>query len=218
MPHSNYSFLKDRFKYTIYSTTSESSLTSALRTHFNDPELIDSFPYAISLIETTTGEPITFMLTTDEKPDCSSFEFYLNQLPDLNLNNVTLLLALSMPGTQKQVNIFQFPSEYPSTFAKELLQETYGKLVYDHQFENLIRTCLPQKEQTKENLSYYRKAFNKRQCDFFKKAKTLFLPDNTNLYVFLKDFTPVRESNMEFGFVTTPNHKEAFRFSELVNQ
>jgi hypothetical protein len=218
MQHSNFSLIKDRFKYTVYSTTSKSKMVNALKTHFNDPNLTDSFPYAIALIDTTTGEPLTFMLTTDEKPDVSSFEFYLNQIPDLNLNNLTLLLALSMPGNQKQENTFQFPSDYPSAFAKQLLQETYGKLVFNDQFENLIRSCLPQKEQTKENLSYYRKAFNKRQSDFFKKAETLHLPDNTNLYDFLKEFTPLRESSMEFGFVMTPNHKAAFRFSELANQ
>lgn len=218
MQPSNYSFIKNRFKYTAYSITSESPLSHALKTHFNDPKLTDAFPYAISLIETTTGEPLTFILTTDEKPDVSSFEFYLKQLPDFNLNNLTLLLALSMPGNQKQENTFQFPSDYPSKFAKQLLQETYGKVVYNDQFENLIRACLPQKEQTKENLSYCRKAFNKRQWDFFKKAANLFLPDNTNLYEFLKEFTPIKESNMEFGFVISPNHKAAFRLSELVKQ
>lgn len=183
-------------------------------------ETTNSYKYGLGIIEIETNEILPIGLT-NEKSSYESFEYYLNQLPSLDLHNVSLLLALVSNNTLVQNNIFQFPTNYPSLFAKEILKETYGNLVFRHQLMFLLASCLPTEETDSYQLNEYCRQYNNRQNSFFNKLENLYLTDGCNLSELLKIYTPFGKKNrddFDFGFVTQPLYKLAYQFIQSSNK
>ena len=65
-----------------------------------------------------------------------------------------------------------------------------------------------------KNINEYRRLYNGRHGDFYKKLEGLFLPDGYSLYKLLETYTPYHSMSNGFGFLTAPKHKLAYQFIE----
>lgn len=217
MNKSKFGFLSTHFRYEIVELTPGNDYYATVKDYYKDLDYdnIQNFKYSNRLIEIQTNEILAFGLTDDNNLDYSSFQFYLDQLPTLELNDVAFLFALVKENDKFPLkNAFQFPNNYPSRFAQSFLSETYGQIVFTYQLMQLLCFCLPPKENSHNQINDYRRLYNLRQANFFKKLEGLILPDGFSLSKLLKSYTPYHSDNYGFGFVRKPTHKLAYSFIE----
>jgi hypothetical protein len=214
MQKTKFGFLSNHFHYYQFEIIPGSEFHNQVKKQYQDN--YGDYKYGICLIENETKSILDICcLTNDDTSDFSSFHFYLNQLPNLDLNSIALLLALiSNTHSRLTNNFFQIPHNYPSQFAKIFLKDTFGQVVFTFQFMQLLSFCLPQSENSHNQINEYRRLYNLRQADFFKKLEGLYLPDGYSLYKLLKTYTPYHSMPNNFGFLTRPTHKLAYEFIE----
>lgn len=217
MKKSKLAFLNNFFRFEHCKLAADTKLSNAIKEYYSN-ELykhfanLDDYKYGVGLVEVETMEPITFALANNEKEDYSSFEFYLNQLPDLSLKNVALLFALSRQDNVLIDDIFKIPAKYPSSFAQSLLGNTCGQVVFTCDFMHLLSCCLPDEENTFNQINEYRKAYNKRDMNSLRRLEELRLPDGANFYALLEEYTPFRVKDETLGLICFSTHKLAFEF------
>jgi hypothetical protein len=139
------------------------------------------------------------------------FKFYLGQLPSLELHDVAFFFNLLDEEDRYLEGIFQWPKDYPSTFCREYLKDTYGYVTYNYQFMHLVQFSYP------EATSYpvmndYRNKYNKRLPDIYKSLEKLYLPDGYNLAQLMKHYTIKSKYFEYYGFVTYSSHGTAYKF------
>ncbi len=218
MGKSNYGFLNNHFKFCQFELIPSNEFYIPFINYCRENqyfiECINDYKYGTCIYELDTKSIITVGLV-NEISSCNSFEIYLNQLPDLQLNNVAYLFSLVSDNTINAVlNAFSFPTEYPSEFAKEFLKDTYGQVVYTYQLMELLSFCLKGDENQHDLINDFRKKFNLRDASFFEKLAGLNLPDGFSLYKLLENYTPCckNENTRGMGFVITPTHSTAWKF------
>lgn len=214
MQKTTFGFLSNHFHYQLFKISQNNEFYEQAKKQY--PENYANYKYGICLIENESKSILDICcLTNEDTTDFSSFHFYLNQLPNLDLNSVALLFALVSNGeTRLHNNAFQIPGNYPSEFGKMFLKETFGQVVFTFQFMQLLSFCLPQNENNHNNINEYRRLYNGRHGDFYKKLEGLFLPDGYSLYKLLETYTPYHSMSNDFGFLTAPKHKLAYQFIE----
>lgn len=214
MQKTKFGFLSNHFHYYHFEITPNNEFYNQTVTHYGDCYL--DYKYGIGLIENETKSILEICcLTNDEDSDFSSFRFYLDQLPNLELNSVALLFALTSNNHSRRINnVFHIPKNYPSEFGKAFLKDTFGQVIFTFQFMELLSFCLPKDENSHNQINEYRRLYNTRQADFYKKLESLYLPDGYSLYELLKAYTPYDTMTNDFGFITYPTHKLAFKFIE----
>ena len=220
MEKSKYSFLNNHFKFIQFELDKSNEYYTPFIKYCKEnkfyEDCIKEYKYGTCLFEIETKEPFFTELTNDEA-DYSSFEFYLNQLPDLELDNVAYLFSLVSDGATKQLqDAFSIPTNYPSEFAKAYLKDTYGQVVYTYQFMSLLSCSLIGDDNQYNYINDYRRLFNCRAKKVFDKLEELYLPDGYSLYKLLESYTPYNNNEYSggFGFVKTPTHKIAWDFIE----
>lgn len=214
METANLALLSNHFSYKEIEIKSKKDFFEQVK--FLYPENYLDFQYGVCLVENSTEKILDICYLTNKKFSYNNaLSFYLKQLKNLELNSVALMLVLCSNNQSKLFeNIYEFPENYPSEFAKAYLKSTYGKIIFNSQFIDLLSFCLPQNETQLLQLNEYKRLYNLRDANFFKKLENIFLPDGYSLYQLLKNFTPFYSSDDDFGFVTFPNHKSAYLFME----
>jgi hypothetical protein len=209
----NYSFLAEHFGFKFFDIKSNDPLVGEMKKYYAEInfEHWQDYQHAAAFIEKKSGDAILFDISNNSF-DYDCYGFYLKQLPSLKLSDVAFFFTLLQDGTFLKDAIFKIPDNYPSTFAKEILKETYGNVVYSHQLLLLLASCLPKEEVSHKQLNEYRKDFGLRRASFFEKLENLFLPDGCNLGELLRQYTPRKIADCDFGFVTLSTHKLAFDF------
>lgn len=214
MDDSKFGFLSNHFSFHHFELSQSCEFYEQVKTFY--PDTYFDYKYGVCFIEKETKTVLNIVcLTNDDNSDFSSFQHYLNQLPNLDLNNVAFLFALTSDNNSRLLNnVFQIPENYPSEFAQSFLKETSGQIIYTYQLMELLSFCLPQSENNHNQINEYRRLYNLRQADFYKKLEELYLPDGYNLYKLLKSYTPYYSTTNDFGFLRVPTHKLAYRFIE----
>lgn len=209
----NYSFLAEHFNFEFFYLKSDHPLIEKLKNYYDEINFDGwkDYKYGSAFIEKQSGHSFFFDISNDIfNYEC--YEYYLKRLPSLSLPDVSFFFQLILNNFPLRENIFKIPVNYPSPFAKELLRETYGNVVYSHQLMLLLANSLPFEERSHNLFNEYRKQFGLRKAAFFDKINTLFLPDGFNVGKLLKEYTPIKNDNYEYGFVTMPSHQLAFEF------
>ena len=215
MRPNQFSFLNKKFRYQDVAICNDEILKKCKTVWGEDA---DNYKYATGIVEVDTNELILIGLTTELK-NYESFEFYLNQLTICNVQNVVLLLALVSLDAPLNENAFQFPTMYPSSFAADILKETYGNVVFRHQIMQLLGRCLPPEENNSRQIIEYTRQFNCKQKSFFDMLEKLYLPDGYSLYKLLEKYTPHgRRIAGDFGFVSQPLYQQAYQFIQSSNK
>ncbi len=208
-----YTFLNEHFNFEFFDVQSNHPLVEKMKENYERINFIHWKDYknGAAFIEKKSGDVIFFDISNNPF-NYACYPFYLKQLPSLKLSDVAFFFTLLDNGNFLKDEIFKVPDDYPSVFAKEILSETYGNVVYTHQLVLLLANCLPQEEVSHFQLNEYRKDFGLRRDSFFVKMKNLFLPDGYNIGELLKAYTPYKKTDNDFGFVTLSTHKMAFDF------
>jgi len=204
--------LGNYFQYHLFKIAPNNEFYKEVEREYNN--CFANYKYAIGLIENKTRTCLHICcLTNDDKFDFSSFQFYLNQLPNLDLHSVAFLFALTYNIESRLINnAFQTPENYPSEFAKSFLKDTFGQVVFAFQFTELLRVCLPKEENSHNQINEYRRLYNLREANFYKKLQDLYLPDGYSLYKLLEAYTPCNTKSNDFGFLISPTYKLAYTF------
>ena len=216
MKKSKYSFLNNHFTFQCYEMNpNDEHYLTYIKNREGDEEIDISFTHGASLWENDTKEIIDGRIS-GSKMDFSSFEFYLNQLPDLELNNVAYMFSLVYNNaTNLLEDAFSFPKDYPSEFAKSYLMKTYGRVVTTDQFTGLLSCCLIGDDNNHNYINESRRKFCMRYNEIFEKLEALYLPDGYSLYKLLEDYTPIgtgSEPRTNIGTVFNQRHVIAWDF------
>lgn len=175
---------------------------------------IDECKYGVGIIETQTNN-IFVLEVSNEIENYESVEYYLQQLPNLDLKTVTMFLCMTGANSILVENLFRMPDNFPSPFAASFLKETYGNIFFDYQFIQLLQCSLPNEEKGLKQIVEYKRQFNCGMARFTDKLKELYLPDGYNLYDLFEKYTPGgRRNNTEnkFGFAVHPSYISAYQF------
>ena len=213
-----YSFLSKHFSYQKFEMNTSNEFHEKSKPLFIHEDVLQ-FKYGCCFIENETRE-IIFLdsLSSHETNAYESFQFYLDQLPNLDLQNIAYMLNLISNSTNGLLqNAFEFPKDYSSEFCKILTKETYGIIFYRIQLMELLKSCLPIEENSLKELVEYTRMYNCRQYSFFKKMETLVLPDGFNLTSLLEKYT-LRKENSGIGFVYNREYNTAYLFKEKVKK
>ena len=177
----------------------------------------EQFKYAVCLVESKTKKIIRYFFTNERGFYFHPFMHYLNQLPDLSLKNVIYFFNLInyTENVPLLKNAFQVPDNYPSEYAKELLAETYGYLVYRYQLYELLRSCCPF-EYASDDTRFYKfrrdmQGTGKYQA-CLKQIRDWRLPDNYPLINILQNYTLPNDHIEGILFLDNPRYKEAYKF------
>ncbi len=218
MKITQFGFLTDYFEYRLYKAK-EPPVIDLVKIQYG--EHFVPHAYAVCLVDKKSETILELTALTSEPEEPAHFElfdFYVNKLPDLNLHMVAYMLALvSSPGKPLD-EPFKLAADYPSEFAAEYLKDTHGNIVYTYQFMELLSFCLPHENNSHNQMNKYRSLFNQKQDEFLREMEAWYLPDGYSLYDLMKQFTPLRRENDEWGFLIQPNHKTAFRFIKTMNK
>jgi hypothetical protein len=166
----------------------------------------------VTLVTYDNNKIINIQISTE--PDLAlntQFEKAIYNLPDLSINNVSMLLAWSILKNKVIENIFEVPNNYISEIALELLQDTYGYILYAEQLNKLLYACNNSSTITYKLLDEFRKGFNMRKSNIIDDLKKWVLPDGINLYELLTLYTPL-STNEGFGFLSKPQYFNAIKF------
>lgn len=219
---SKYGFLKDVFKYETFQLTDVHPFAQQVRFALSKNRFNDEFEkYLVNaIIEKETDQVVKSSLDLNSNPQTGyfkKFEFCLNQLPSSELNDICLLFDM-IDYSQGELlpEVFQFPKHFPSQIAGSLLSQTYGLVLYQHQFFTLLKVANPQLYYNE--IDHYRKAWGKRQNEENEKLKRMYLPDGQNIYelltwVFHKNansFLPCYKGTLY------PNYEEAISFQKTI--
>lgn len=215
MQQQDFSHLKDHFSFEVFDLNSahrfsETLIEKAEKQFFH----LEDFPFGIVFYEKETDFILYSLHSSSMDCNYEPFEFYLKQLPTLELSDVAYFFSLIDFKIPLQSKAFKFDELYPSEFSKEFLKDTYGNVVYTYQLMQLISFCLRPEERDFNLMNDYRRGYNKRLSKTFEKLKTLYLPDGYSLYELLRNYTPTKTSEFdkEFGFVCSPRHSLAYEF------
>ena len=215
-----FGFLGEYFYYQNFKIRETDALDNLLKQTYK--ENYANYEYALCLVEKNTNAviDISFLHSKDNDfEQTNHFNFYLNQLPGLDLDNVALMFALiSTPNNKLIDGVFSIQNNYPSEFAKAYLKRTFGNVIYTYQFMELLSFCLPAEENNYKDLNDYRKLYNIKQTAFLKKLENLYLPDGYSLFTLMKSFTPLRKELDDFGYLIKPNHKLAHLFIQQASK
>lgn len=175
-------------------------------------------PYIIALTEKKTGEPISVWQNSEPHDSTENLFFYLEQISEVNFQNLLMLLTFAFsPGeSPKMENAFQFPQNYPSTVAMEILKETYGRILYHHQLENLIRCCTP----LLSPAVHYRKGLNRKETQCIQTLESLYFPDDVPLKLVLNHYMPLGNPKTQIttGLVVAPPFAEAYKLHKKIKK
>jgi len=214
MNSTNYSFLKNYFTWATIALDDETHPLCNIANEYIKEYYpgIRHYSYASIFYEKDSnlilgGNPDDLPVSYKE-----TFEFFLEQLPSLQLSDVSLFLDLIHKEPTVFGTFFQLPIDYPSTFCKDFLKDTYGYIVYNYHFMQLIQFCLPFGG-TFGVVNEYRNKYNKRTPEIYQKLEKMYLPDGSNLGELLKRYTiKTLNGNPDYGFVSYPRHDEAYHF------
>ncbi|MGN6802011.1 MAG: hypothetical protein ACTHJN_08905 [Ginsengibacter sp.] len=214
MKHRDYSFLKNYFDWQTFPVNDNSSITRSAVEYIKNfyPDYRDrEYKYACIFYEKSTNKIISCSPCDVPESYNKSFHFYLQQLPSLQLHDVAFFFNLVNEEDLFMEDMFQWPENYPSSFCKEFLKDTYGYVTYNYQFMHLVQFSYP------EATSYpvmndYRTKYNKRLPDIYKSLEKLYLPDGYNLGQLMKHYTIKSSYFDNYGFVTYPAHAIAYDF------
>ena len=227
MTATNFLALSNYFKFIPVEYGKDEKIDIAFRKIL--PEIVEreDWKYGTAFMEVETGNILGIGIDFENHRAWAAYEnelfrHYLQQLPDLELKNVDFFFYLVGSRT-KLDNAFKMPENYPSQFAFSVLSETYGQILYDYQFIELMRCCkeLSLDEKLPTALIDFRKHFNTRRPYLFEKLKTLHLPDGTNLFKLIADYTPNGrngEQTMHLGFLTHPSYQYTYEFINLAKK
>ena len=183
----NYSFLAKHFNFEFFNVKSDNPLVEKMKQYYlGIGEDWQDYQYGCAFMEKDSGH-VFFFSFSNVSFNYECYEFYLKQLPSLGLPDVAFFFTLINDKGFLKKDIFKMPDNFPSPFAKEILQETYGNIVYSCQLMLLLANCLPFEEKSHKHFDEYRRQFGMRKAYFFDKIQTLFLPDGFNLYNLLKE-------------------------------
>lgn len=218
MFNSKFGFLSNHFSFKYFDLKSNNDFYKDAKKIL--PASCENTKFAICFVENETNAVLqVYGYTSEKKSFDISFQHYLNQLPNLELNNVAFLFAMTNTEDLPLLdNAFEIPKNYPSNFCKSFLKETNGQVVYTYQLMQLLSFCLPTEENSHSQINDYRRQYNMRQASFYERLKTLYLPDGYSLYKLLEDYTPYYRTTGDFGFLTTPTHKMAYSFIEVARK
>lgn len=220
MQKSKFGILANYFHYNQFEINKKdnSKLLEKVKEYYND--VYQNYKYATCLIETETNDILyVSCLTNIDNLNVKRFGFYLDQLPNLELNTVSMLLAFSSQSNSTLLNdIFQIPENYPSDFCRMYLKDTFGRVVFTFQFMELLSFCLASEENNTKQITEYKRLFNQRNSSFFEKLNSLYLPDGYSLYKLLKKHTPFESDSTDFGFVTHAKQDIAYKFIKRANK
>ena len=212
-----YSFLSRHFSYQQFEMSPSNEFFEKSKSLMHIDEFTCKYGYCF--IDNESREVIFLdQLCNHETNVYERFQYYLDQLPNLDLNNIIYLLDLTGRSEIGLLpNAFEFPKDYPSEFGKSLTQETYGMIFYRIQLMELLKSCLPSDEGSLKELVEYTRMYNCGYSSFFKKLETLYLPDGFSLNTLIDKYT-LRKDNSEIGFVYGRRYKEAYLFREKIKK
>jgi hypothetical protein len=215
MTPTNFSFLKNYFSWDTIPLDDESNpLCKMANQYIKDyyPDDIGDFPYASVFYEKSSNEIFVGNPTSSRVSNKEAFEFFLGQLPSLQLSDAAFFLRLIQQEAPLIEDYFQFSLDYPSPFCKEFLKDTYGYIVYDYQFMQLVHFTF-RYGGTFDVLNEFRTGYNKRKTETLEKLENMYLPDGYNLASLLKQYTIKSIDHYhDYGFVIYPMHDEAYHF------
>lgn len=158
----------------------------------------DNSQFNYALVLTEGGDPfIDFWLSTAPFPNHqAAFESYLEQLPSLSFSNVSYLFELVCNYDDHGIsaNPFQIPENYPSEFARCILSDTYGRVVYRHQVETLVMSCSGKPswfdlEYCGKKRSMISNQINRKVAEFCHELEKMTLPDGCPLWQLLTGYS-----------------------------
>jgi hypothetical protein len=223
----DYSFLLNHFGFEIFSLNSNNRFIEFIKKKYEDIK-VEQFEYAYVLVEFKTDFVFQYGLSTELNFNFSNFKYYLSVLPELNLNNINLLLTLSSNAIKRCNNPFEFDDSYLFDVYQCSFSESYGKIVYRHQFRELLdlaenseksnRELLP--KTIEESLDYLRR-YNCRENKIFDILSQLHLLSGVSILSILQYNTPIKSIDSkddDFGFLYDSSKSVAIEFVKRAKQ
>lgn len=205
MQQKNFSFLNEHFVFETFQVESHYRFKELVNQDLQKRKIdLKDYNFINTFYEKDTDHLITFDISTRADFNNAWLEFYLKQLPSLALSDIRYMFAMGNTNNQLLPNAFKIPADYPSEFCREFLKDTYGRVVYTWQFMELLSCCLLGEENSHKQLDEYRRWYNNRMAKVFPLIEQLNLPDGYNLNKLLREFTPLRPVDSEYGFVIRP--------------
>lgn len=219
MKNNLYEKLNAHFEIKSFNLTQDKIANKVFEKEYKDYDFAD-YPFGVGIYERKSKSifPLHLSALNCDNPN-EAFQYHLNQLPELTIHNLAMLIALSNFDENLKIrNAFNYPNDYPSDFAKSILKDSYGYILFPYHFYNLILSCQGENvPRSTLQLSDALRDFNKSNVDFFEKIKNYLLPDGTSFYKLLLDCTILKsyDTNNLCGLISQPRYNIAYKMLEL---
>jgi hypothetical protein len=215
MQKQNFVHLKEHFMYETFQLDSGHRFAESAKQNYDKIKFdTQGYNFISAFYEKNTDHIFYFNISEKNDFKNDAFEFYLKQLPVLDLSNITYLFTLTNSSKKLLPNAFEFAPDYPSEFCKEFLKDTYGKVIYTWQYMQLLGCCLQGEVNNHNQINEYRRWYNLRMAKIFTILETLYLPDGYSLTKLLREHTPLipEEADYGYGFITRPDIAYSWEF------
>jgi hypothetical protein len=215
MQKKNFAHLKEHFVYETFQLDSQHRFVETAKKYYEKIKFdTQGYNFINAFYEKDTDYIFHFNISQKDDFKNDAFEFYLKQLPVLDLSNITYLFTLTNWTKKLLPNAFEFATDYPSEFCKEFLKDTYGKVIYPWQYMQLLSCCLQGEANNHTQINEYRRWYNLRMAKMFTILETLYLPDGYSLTKLLQEHTPLTttEEDYGYGFVSKPDTAYSWEF------
>jgi hypothetical protein len=211
--NNTYSFLSNLYQFE-YKNTNELDWDLEVMQQYRSLDLSSS-KYALCIYRDHKQLIGVAFFTSDDTVDYNErFQYFLQFVEIVHIDSISILLAymIHCDGNFHD-NPFKIREKYPSDFAKNILSNTYGYLLYKFQLAQLLRASLPFDS---EDVDRIIKSINHKRISIYEEMKKVILPDNYNLYDLLRDYTPLGKENGGVGFVITPDYRLVYNFYKSI--